>query len=166
MSGTLTGGLRDRMLHESMLQALKAELQAKGWLDSGRQHGPIKVIDEYPGDTDEVDLNTLAVSVGDSFQASLELGSKAETHLTAVYVDFYAEGDAVGRHVIGDLYAFVAANPRLPVYDYSLATPAVDFHVDVVPESAEKERVNRAVNTWQKHWYALAFQVEDVRTNA
>lgn len=161
MAGTLTGGLRDRMILESVLQFIKSDLSARGWFDTGRQHGPITVVDEYPDDR-EVALNTLAISYGPTMQERAEMGSKAELHRQTIYVDFYAESDALGRHVIGDIYDNLAKNVLIPVYDYSLATPVQDFSVEVVDDSLEKSKPS-STNPWQRHWYILSFIIEDDR---
>lgn len=163
---TLTGGLRDRMLLESYLQAIVADLQTKGWFDAGREHGDIQVVDEFPDDDQEVPINTLAFSYGDSFQLQVELGSRAEEHYSFMYVDFFAESDALGRHVIGDIYAFLAENPSIPVYDYDQATPSIEFYGVLEQESLEKRRPSRVVNPWQKHWHILVWRVLDMRANA
>jgi len=42
---TLEGGLRDRMLLESILQDIKADLVARGWFTLGREHGPITIVE-------------------------------------------------------------------------------------------------------------------------
>ena len=163
----LEGGKRDRMTLESVLRQIEADLTARGWFDSGRQHLPINVIDAYPGDQDqEVPLNTMAFSFGDSAQRMMELGSNAEFHVWPVYVDFYGQSDAVTRHILGDIYDFLGKNPVLPVYDYDMATPTVDFHLQVVEESVAKSYPTRATNPWQKHWGIVSFLVEDERTNA
>ena len=161
----LTGGLRDRMILESIIQYIKSDLSLRGWFDTNRQHAPIVIVDEYP-DNEEVQINTLAVSFGMSAQDRLELGSKAELHRWAIYVDFYAESDALGRHVIGDIYETINRDMAIPVYDYSLATPVQDFILDVVDESVEKSKPTNATNPWQRHWHILSFAVEDSRANA
>ena len=165
----LEGGLRDRMVLESVLQWIKSDLTTRDWFDTGRQHLPITVIDVYPGqegEETEVPLNTMAFSLGDSFQNLLELGSKAETHVVPVYVDFYGESDALTRHVLGDIYLRLNKDPVIPVYDYSLATPVVDFHAMVVEESVEVSYPSRATNPWQKHWGIVSCLIEDDRENA
>lgn len=160
---TLTGGKRDRMILESVLRQVEADLDSRGWFDANRQHEAITVIDAYPGN-DEVEINTMAFSFGDSTQRMLELGSNAETHTYPVYIDFYGESDALTRHVLGDIYDFFGKNPTLSVYDYDMATPAVDFTVEIVEESVAKTYPTQATNAWQKHWGILSFMVEDDRT--
>lgn len=164
----LEGGKRDRMILESVLRQVEADLAVRGWFNSGRQHAPVTVIDAYPGDGENVAepaLNTLAFSYGESFQRMLEMGSNAETHTFPIYIDFYGESDAVTRHIVGDIYAYLGLNPLIPVYDYDLATPAEDFKLEVVEESVAKSFPTNVTNPWQKHWGIVSFLVEEDRTN-
>lgn len=168
----LRGGLRDRMVFHSVMEDLRAELQAQGWLDAtvydtipgSRQHRPITIVDEYPEDDTEVDLNTIAFSWGNAEGQDMELGSKQEVHYQAIFVDVFAENDAIGRHLIGDLYAYIRENMQFDVYDYSVATPTLEFVAEV--EEVDRRKPTRVVNAWQKHWYTLAFTVTDERANA
>lgn len=162
----LVGGLRDRMVLESVLRQIEAALGALGWFDAGRQHLPITVIDEYPDIDVQVPLNTLAFSYGDSFNRLVELGALTTYHHAPIFIDFFAESDALSRHVSGDIYAWVNENPVIPVYDYDLATPVIDFYVEVLEESVEVQRPARATNPWLKHWSTVVFIVGDQRSNA
>jgi hypothetical protein len=160
------------MLLESLLQTVTTELTTLGWLDSTvhddpvgtRQHHPLVIVDEYPNDGDDVALNTLAFSYSQATGVDMELGSKSEVHATDCFVDFFAESDAIGREVSGDIYAFLQEERHFDVYDYTLATPVVDFVADI--ERAEVRKPERAVNPWQKHWYTVALTALDDRTNA
>lgn len=163
---TLVGGKRDRMVLESVLQHVKSYLIDEDWFQPGRKHLPINMIDAFPDEDSEPPKNTLAVSVGDSYQALLELGSKAETHVAPVYFDFYGQSDALTRHLIGDIYYRLNKDPVIPIYDYDQATPAIDFYALVVEESVEKSYPTRATNPWQKHWGIVTCLIEDERENA
>ena len=169
----LEGGLRDRMLFDSVMNAVVNHLATQGWFDAtvydggSRQHRPLTVTDEFPDPegTSEVALNTLAFSWNDGVGVDIEMGSKQEEHFTAMFVDFFAENDGVGRHVIGDVYAFLKKNRAIPVYDYRQATPTIEFYV-TVDQSVEKRKPDRATNPWMKHWYVCAFTLADERANA
>lgn len=160
----LRGGIRDRMIIESVVQAVTAELQTEGWFDAGRQHAALTIVDEFPQDTDEVATNTLAFSFETAVGRDAEMGSNAEEHTMNVFVDFFAESDALGRHVAGDIYAFFKETRHVPVYDYRLATPVVEFYAEV-DEDVEKRKPSRAVNPWQKHWHVVAVSLTDDRAN-
>lgn len=166
MAGTLTGGKRDRMILESILRGVESDLTTRGWFGAGRGHDPLKIIDAFPSETEEVAVNTIAFSFGDSFSDPLEMGSMAEEHYYDVFVDFFSESDALGRHVIGDVYEYIQKSRYLDIYDYDQVTPAVDFQVYVEPGTVEKRLPARATNPWQKHWHILSFRVMDDRSNA
>ncbi len=163
---TLEGGLRDRMLLESVLQDIKADLVTRGWFDLGREHGAITIVDEYPDDDAEVELNTIAFSLGDTRSTALELGSKAETLFVPIFIDMFAESDGLGRHVIGDIHSHVQSVGQFDVLDYRDATPSMEFRVQLVDGSIERSKPTRAVNPWQKHWHVVAFVVTEERQNA
>ncbi len=163
---TLEGGLRDRMIHESALQAIKAQLTTLGWFAPGRQHSDITVIDEYPDDKAEIALNTIAISMGDGDGYLVEMGSPMENHEQLLFVDVYAESDALGRHVSGDIYSYLKKVERIQVYDYSQATPTAEFWAHIEEEDVIKRRGGTVTVAWKKHWYVVALTVTDGRTNA
>ena len=157
-----TGGLRDRLVFDSIRNNVIAHLTTLGWFAGGREHTAITVVDEFPDDNDEVALNTLAFSLGDSGGVDLELGNNDESHEMTLFIDFFAEDDAVGRHLRGDIYEYLRANNIQPVYDYS--TDDSQFGTVEVLEDIEKRKPDRAVNKWQKHWYVVSFSILDERT--
>jgi hypothetical protein len=162
----LEGGLRDRMMLESVLRDVVADLTTRDWFNNtNKQYAPFVVVDEYPDDKDEVALNTIAFSMGNSASHALELGSKSELIRTGIFIDFFAESDGLGRHVVGDVAAHVNDVGQFPVYDYEQGIPPVEFTVTVMESSLERTKPTRAVNAWQKHWHSVAFVVEEQRMN-
>lgn len=161
----LEGGLRNRMILESILRGVEADLTTRGWFDAG-SYSPISIIDEFPDEQGEVAINTMAFSMGDTRTEPLEMGGMAEEMSIPVYVDFFAESDGLGRHVIGDVYDYIMRNQKFQVYDYTTATPVEAFVVPMMEYSGEIRKPDRAVNAWQKHWYVCAFGVNDERPNA
>lgn len=162
----LEGGLRDRMIVQSVTNAVVEHLDSLDWFDSGRQHLPLVVVDEFPDDRSEPAINTLAFSAELGTGDDTEMGSFAEAHMLTMFVDFFAESDALGRHVIGDVYAFLKKTRVIPIFDHSVPPPTTpEFFVEV-SHDVEKRKSGRAVNAWQRHWYVCAFEVEDERANA
>jgi hypothetical protein len=162
----MTGGLRDRAIHESILRDIEAHMTSLGWFDSGRRHGPIAIVDEYPDENAEVPINTISVSVGDVRSTQMELGSLAESISIPIFIDMFAESDGLGRHVIGDIASYVHTQGQFDVYDYNKASPTLEFVVQLVDGTIERRKPTRAVNSWQKHWYILVFMVTEERSNA
>ncbi len=161
----LSGGTRYRMTLESVARNIETHLGTLGWFDGGRQHEPIVVIDEFPDDKDEVAVNTLAFSMGDSFTKLMELGGQGETLSLPMFTDFFAENDGIGRDLVGDIYQHVQTIKSFDVLDHDQATPTVEFKVAVFEEASEVRKPTRAVNPWQRHWFVCAFVVEDERFN-
>lgn len=156
----LTGGLRDRMIIESLTRNIVADMTATGWFDPGREHSPIAVIDEFPNEDAEVAINTLAFSNTDGTGFPIELGSDAITHRITMFVDFFAENDALARHVCGDIYEFLRTNRMQQVYDYRDDTP--QFKVEVL-DDLEIRKADNPNTAWRQHWMVVAFTVEDER---
>jgi hypothetical protein len=160
----LTGGLRDRMIIECVTKHIEDRLTSLGWFDPGRQHLPIVLVDEYPDEDSEPPLNTLAFSTELGTGQDSELGTIAELFSLTMYVDFFAENDAIGRHLVGDIYAFLKENRVLSVTDLSLVDPTIEFFVEV-DDDVETRKSARSVNAWQRHWYICAFTLTDERSN-
>lgn len=163
MAGTLTGGLRDRMVLQSFYNAIQAELNSKGWFDPGRQHAPIVMVDQYPGVSEPPAVNTLAISLGDVLPSRAEMGSLLVRNESFMYADFYAENDALSRHLSGDIAAFLMATPVIAIHDYSAVGDPIDFYAEVSEDTVEISRPTTATNAWQKHWSIVSWAVEDER---
>ena len=161
----LTGGLRDRMVLQSVVTAITGEMTTLGWFNmTGKQYSEITILDEYPDDKDEVAINTMAFSLGGVQRSEMELGSNAQTLYFPIYVDFFAESDGLGRHVVGDIANFVNRVGQFTVYDYSASpTPTAEFVVLLGEGSLETTKPDRAVNNWQKHWHSVGFVVTEER---
>ncbi len=163
---TLEGGLRDRMLLQSVLNDIVGDLTARGWFTVGREHKAFTVVDEYPDDKAEVELNTIAFSLGDTRTSQAEMGSAGEILFVPIFVDMFAESDGLGRHVVGDVHAFVQKQGQFDVLDYRVdPNPPVEYVVQLVDGSIERTKPTRAVNSWQKHWHTVAFVVTEERLN-
>lgn len=154
------GGLRDRLIFESLYKNIETHLTSLGWFAPGREHLPIIMVDEFPDENAEVAFNTLAFSMGDGGGVTTEMGSDLEDHEAMYFVDFFAENDAIGRHLRGDIYAFLKGNLIQPVYDYTaIGNPQV-FTVEI-QEDIDKRKPDRAVQKWQKNWYVISFGAID-----
>lgn len=155
------GGLRDRLIHESLYKNIEAFLTSIGWFGAGREHQPIIMVDEFPDTDGEVALNTLAVSMGDGGGILHEMGSQLEDHEIVFFVDFFAENDSLGRHLRGDIDDYLKSNPIQAVYDYTQGGDPQFTTVEVDEDSIDKRKPDRAVHKWQKHWYVLSFSAVD-----
>lgn len=164
---TITGGMRARLIRESLYQMLHDALDALNWFDAVSNRTTITFPAAAVDANDNISLNTLALSDEDSDADDWELGSLMAEHHWTFYVDFYAENDAIGLHVIRDVKDILEGrmgsigrdDPSFVVYDYNQATPpeiAVCQIADVVVDKARG--FERA---FQQHWYACQFDVID-----
>lgn len=163
----IVGGLRARLIKDSIYHCLRDSLTALGWFDVGRQHSPINfTANVTPNDT-EIPLNTLALADESLSSNDLELGSNAVQTHWLYYVDFYAENDVIGTHLINDVRDVLGGrmssigriDASVVVYDYQQATPPRIFTVGI--EDLFIDRAHDFPKTYQKHWYACRFHVVD-----
>lgn len=169
----VVGGLRTRYLQDSFFNMLEDALTQLGWFAEDRYHSPIYMIDGDVSETDSeqketpIPFNTLSVSWDSYFDNEFEMGSTLVEANQLCYVDFYAEDDSVGQHLIYDVLAIVSG--RMPsigrdsatfdVYDYSLATPAKIFYCELRDPLVDRAR--NVIKPWQRHWWSLQVRVLD-----
>ncbi len=169
---SIVGGLRHRLIQESLYNMLRDAISDLGWLDPGRQHGPIdfRVTPVLP--SEEVPFNTVVLSTEDWAEDGWELGSNFSEFTWTCYVDIYAESDAVGRHFIGDIFDILAGRmsnigrgrTNFPVYDYRQATPPIILYCDI--EEPIIDRAHDFPKPFQQHWFACRFLVIDAYGDA
>jgi hypothetical protein len=102
---TVVGGLRARFIHDSVEAALLDMLTQLHWLDAGRRHTPITIVPKPQKWDDPIEFNSITVDMQDMADEEAEMGSNLTNDTHTVYVDFYAENEAIGTQVIGDLAA-------------------------------------------------------------
>lgn len=161
------GGLRARLIRESVYQETRSALTALGWFDAGRRHLPIAYLDEAVPNNVEVDFNTAALSDESQTQNEEELGSNLAEHRWTFYVDFYGESDALSTHFTHDLRDILAGRfnsigrttATIPVYDWTMATPPQIFTVGV--EDIVLDRAHNIPTPRRAHWYAVRFDIVD-----
>lgn len=167
MSPQYVGGLRARVIRESVYQEVRRALTALGWFDSGRRHLPITFLDEAVPNREEVALNTAALSDEAHSEVEEELGSNLAEHRWTYYIDFYGESDALATHVAHDIRDILGGrfnsvgrtSPTIPVYDYSIATPDFLFYVGI--ENILVDRAHNFPSARLAHWYAIRFEIVD-----
>lgn len=164
---TIVGGLRARLIRDSLFHMLHDSLSSLGWFSANRRHQPLIFTGTDIDRLTEVPLNTLVLSDDNLTEVDFELGSNGVESTWTYYVDFYAEDDSVGKHLIHDVRDILGGrmstigrtHPVCPVYDYRQATPSLIFYVDL--ERIVVDRAHDFPKMWQKHWYACRFDVID-----
>lgn len=158
------GGLRERLISDSVYHLLKDSLTLLGWFNPTRPYRTITIRTESVANDEEIDLNTIVISETVTTDNEAELGSNMGTVTTTFYVDFYAENEALGKDLIHDVRDILKGRvgrtgTNLPVYDWSMATPALIFDCGI--EDVVVDQARDFPKPWQKHWWACRFDVVD-----
>lgn len=163
----ITGGLRARLIRESLYEMLNDSLTYLGWFNAGRPHSPILLESQAVNRDVQITVNTAALSDDYLTDFDVELGSLLAEHRWTMYFDFFAENDALGLHFVGDVRAILQGrmqsigrdDPSFVVYDYRQATPTVIATCQI--ENVTQDRAHGFLKPWLEHWYALQFTVVD-----
>lgn len=161
------GGIRGRLIKDSLYFMLKGCLEDLGWFTPGANFSPINFIPKALDTDERIEFNTMTLSSGNFWEAELEMGSNAAETTKTYYVDFFAEDDALGEQLITDVKAIAAGrypligreHPTLEVLDYRLATPVPMFNVDIA--SVRVDRAQDFPKPWLKNWWSCWFHVTD-----
>lgn len=164
---TIVGGLRARLIEDSLVQMITDSLRALGWMDPARQHLPLNIIDE-PVDPDvEIPLNTIAFEASIVSDKPAEVGSNLTEDRWPFYIDVYAESKALGTHLSNDIRDILRGKfpsigrtgPVLDVYDLRQATPPWIF--GCVIENVRCDKGHNWPQPWRQHWYSISLDLID-----
>lgn len=162
------GGLRHRLIWDSLYDVIKDGLTSLDWFVTSDSHAPIYMIAEPWENLLEVPKNTLTVTTEGTEETPAELGSMFTEHQMTFFVDFFAENDTIGVHMINDVKDIIEGRmpsigrtqPNFYVYDtYSAATPTALFSCEITDVQIDRGRVSR--ETWKSSWFACSFIVID-----
>lgn len=161
------GGLRARLIRDSLEELVRSGLTARGWFAAGRYHSPIQVVSE-PNDWDEpITVNSIAISGGDLVDDDIELGSSACEDRWTYYVDFYGENESIGLDVAteirdilrGKLPSIGRSAPVMSVLDFRQATPTALFSCDL--ENIFVDRGRGFSQPWLRYWFSVRVEIVD-----
>lgn len=161
------GGLRARLVHDSVYRMLYDALDLLGWFTPSVTHSPVTFISEPLAPDVQVPLNTLGLADEDDGGEEIELGSTLQELRWQMYLDFFGENDAISLHLIRDvkdiLQGRMASAGRtrsiVVVNDYTLATPVPIFTVDI--EDVFTDKARDFPQPWLRSWRTCGFTVVD-----
>lgn len=164
---TYVGGLRVRLIQDNVFDMLEDALDALGWFDVGRDHETVELVDEEPDWDTPITPNKVSVIIESINDFEAELGSNLMEERHNVFIDIYAEDDATGIHLSNDIRDILRGKfpsisrtqPRIDIYDKTMATPAVIFTVEV--EDARWDRGRSFSESWLKHWFVVSCTLVD-----
>lgn len=165
------GGLRARLIRESLYQMIHDSLAGLGWFDSGRQHSPVTFNADPINDPNKIALNTSALVDFDTTDVPAEMGTLMEETTWRFYVDMYAESEALGLHFARDVKDLLQGRmasigrtrPDFAAYDYRQATPPVFCYCEIL--DVRVDRPPTMAHLKDRFWYMVRFDVFDSYTN-
>lgn len=162
----IVGGKRIRLIRESLFQEVKDGLTDLGWFASGRKHLPVSIRSKEIDRNEEIPLNTIVLADGGIFETNIEMGSTLAEFSMSFYFDVYAESDAMGVHLAGDIrdllqgrFTSIRNMQTIRAYDYSLTTPTQFATVQIVGVAMDKAQTFS--KPFEEHWYSISVTLED-----
>jgi hypothetical protein len=164
---TITGGLRDRLIFDSMWRTVDNGLRAIGWYNAGRDHLPVTFVPEQLNWDEQIALNTIAVAPLDVKDRAWELGSDFRQNRWVFYFDVFGEDEAIGNHLSGDIRDILRGKipsigrnmPVVNIYDYTQATPPMIGYCEV--SKVVKERSPSFSHRWERYLYVIRVELDD-----
>lgn len=161
------GGLRARLIRDSLYHMVNDALIALGWFGTPRQYKPIDFRYAQYNHNEPIAINTLALADEVRHNAEMEMGSILSEHRWTMYLDFFGESDALSVHLINDCKDILEGrmpsigrdNNTFIAYDYTQATPPSFAGCEI--ESCVIDRARDFRKPWEEHWYSLQFEVID-----
>lgn len=170
----IRGGLRTRLIVDSVRVAIIAALGDLGWFDptvhdnppGARQHAPLRYMPKPLRWDEMVEPNAIAISSEDTLSLDAGLGGEVEDNIR-MYADIFAQGDEFGMQLAQDIRDLAIGkmpdigrdSPHFDVYDLRLATPTVITHVDV--EQPIIDRASSESREWRNRWFMVRFDLVD-----
>jgi hypothetical protein len=164
---TPIGGLRARLLHDSLQEAVKDGITALGWFDPGRSHRPIQFLNAPAAWDSEITANSMVVTARSRITDWVEVGSALSQDLVVMGVDIYGETDSFTSHIANDVRDLLRG--RLPVgpqrgslaiLDYRMATPTPLGHAVITEVRVTRVRpqTNRPYSLF---WFGVDVELLD-----
>ncbi len=163
----IVGGLRARLVRESLYNTVYNALDGIGWFDAGRQHQPVSFVSAPVDDEAEIKFNTIAIADADIDSVEAEIGSLLSEHRWTFYIDVYAENNALGMQLAHDIKDILEgrmpsigrSDPSFVAYDYRGATPVMFTTCQI--ENVMVDRAQGFPQPWRRWWYSVALTVID-----
>jgi hypothetical protein len=163
---TYAGGLRDRLIHDSVFNLVKTGLDTLGWFPGGPQapiDDPINLVSQQMDWSSEIPLNTISVSAYSTSDTEWELGSDLRENRWTFYVDVFGANEAIGLQLSGDVRDILRGKfsalsnyvtpETLHVYDWTLATPVEIFYCDI--NAVTRDRAVQTSHRWMNYMFSI-----------
>lgn len=170
------GGLRDRLILDSIYYLVRNGLETLGWFPGGAQapaDHPVTVVAEQLDWNVEIPLNTISVAAYSTSDTEWELGSDLRQNAWAFYVDVFGANEPLGLQLSGDVRDILRGKfsalanyitpETLQVLDYSLATPVPIFTCEL--RNVNRDRAVQTAHRWGNYLFSISCTVLDYYTS-
>jgi hypothetical protein len=168
----IRGGLRTRLVLDSVRFAVITALQQEGWFDptvydtppGERRHRPFRYITRPVDWAQNIQPNAIAISPEDLADEPLAFGGEVEDAME-LYIDVFAQDDSLGWQASYDIRDSLlgktknAVGPQIDIYDFRQPSPAPFTTVDV--DLIEVDQSQGEARIWQRYWFMLHLIVLD-----
>lgn len=168
----IRGGLRTRLILDSVRYAILSTLQQQGWFDpttydtppGTRHHQPFRYVARPVDWAEDIRPNAIAISGEDLSDEPVGFGGEVQD-IIEIYVDIFAQDDPLGWQVAYDIRDSLygkgtgAVGPQIDIYDVRQSTPSTFTTVDL--DLVEIDRSQGDARQWQRHWFMIHLVVLD-----
>lgn len=154
---------RQRHVHASIVQYIKANLDNDGWTATPANFGttPVTVVDYQPLEAGETPaFNTVSISMGDEGDDRVQqMGGGLHACRYTVFVDVYAEKEPIGVAITDDIKGYLTEE-IIPLRDFTTSAAGVVVDgAEIEFELVMVEKIPTATTTLDKRtWRAVKFQ--------
>lgn len=159
------GGIRNRLIYDSVFYTVQSCLDELGWFTPADWRKDVQMVPDPVDFKHPLEPNVIAIYDSDILDSDGELGSNLADITWTMYVDVFAESRSVGLHIVNDVRDILRGRilgrttATIPVLDYSLATPVQIFYVDI--ENVLIDKPENPSEIWLKDWYTCRFDIID-----
>lgn len=164
----IVGGLRARLLQDSLHLFLLNGLTTLGWLDSNRRHRPVRIQAQPARWQEPIEPNLIALDFLSVDNREFEVGSNLTADDLLAHIEIYAESDSLGidlsndvRDLVRGRLTSIGSGGSLPVFDLRQGNPPIIGHLHVDRVSAIRN-VSPTEDAWVRHWYRVRCEFTDV----
>ena len=163
----VTGGLRRRLIKDNLYYMLEDSLRQLGWFNGALSRQSVTLVAEQIDARTEIKPNVIGISAEDLLSENIELGSNLDEYTWSIFIDIFAESEAVGTHLSGDIYDILngkissigRTGPDFAVKD--LMTEEQPFLFNCYIDGIEVARVREWEKPHMKYWWIVACDLVD-----
>jgi hypothetical protein len=162
---TPLGGLRARLVRDSLVLVFDGALNDLGWYDTDRRHRPVRLTIEAIPLSEPIEPNLIMLTVRRGSNEPVEIGSDLSTSRSQILVDIFAEDESLGEHLWGDIRDVLRGRigstlSSFPILDLRQSTPTILGYAQLFDVSAARLWA-QVEASWQRRWFRVEAFMDD-----